>query len=78
MFALAKDILKDTIEDLIESTYAAITLKALLTLENALCKDTGSQALRWITSFWGHLTPRQVQEMIILKEKVTTVAENEN
>ena len=47
-------------------------------LENALCKDTGSQALRWITSFWGHLTPRQVQEMIILKEKITAVVENDN
>ena len=47
-------------------------------LENALCKNTGSKALRWIASFWGHLVPRQVQEMIILKEKVTAVAENEN
>jgi len=35
---LARDILKDALKDLIVSTIAAITLKFLLIIENALCK----------------------------------------
>lgn len=39
LFDLAKDIIKRALEDLVTSTMAAITLKFLLVLENALCKS---------------------------------------
>ena len=35
---LAKRIIKEAWEDLVESTYAAVTLKFLMIIENALCK----------------------------------------
>ena len=38
-------------------------------LENALCKNTGSKALRWIASFWGHLTPSRFRKWLFLKKK---------
>ena len=39
LFRLAKEVLKEALEDLITSTIAAITLKFLMTIENALCKS---------------------------------------